>query len=256
MTGKYGMIDNFQLLELAERLKHIPHLNLTPYLPKVPLQEMLQELSQFVDDDFQPYTNGMVRSEYLSKMQSMWHGLCLIEYCKEGKHHIDYQTTTDHNLTFHSDNQCLPTDIGSMMPTTISYLQTIADAPNRTRLLKLYPTGDASWHSHYKLAKSGLTSIDGECVVNPVIQIPLVTNDKVNMLVSKENPVINRNCKRYSKYYSPGEVWVFNSYHYHNTVNHGNTARDHIMMYAQLDDKKLFPILEQAVREYHGEIIP
>lgn len=249
------MTDRHRLLTLADKLKDIPHLNLTDYLPKIPLENILSELNQFADNDFQPYTNGLIRKNYLDQIQSKWQGLCLIEYCREGRHHIDYKTTNNHSLTFHSNNQCLPTDIGLLMPETIRYLQTIAKTPDRTRLLKLLPGGDASWHSHYQLAKSGISNVDGHVIVNPVIQIPLITNKDVRMLVSKEDPKINRACRRYSKYYSPGEVWVFNSYHYHNTVNLGNTARDHIMMYANLDDKLLFPIIEQAVEEYHGEII-
>lgn len=249
------MIDNQRLLALAEKLKTIPHLNLTSYLPKIPLEDILQELDQFSEEDFQPYTNGLIRQDYLEKVGSSWKGLCLIEYCKEGKHHIDYKTTDNHNLTFNENNQCLPTDIGRLMPKTVNYLSTITARPDRTRLLKLYPGGDATWHSHYHLAKSGIVSIDGESLVNPVIQIPLITNDNVFMLVSKEDPRKDRSCKRYAEHYSPGEIWIFNSYHYHNTVNNGRSPRYHIMMYANLDDEVLLPILEKAVSEYRGDVI-
>jgi hypothetical protein len=249
------MIDNSRLLKVAEQLKDIPHLNITKYLPTVPLSDLLLELSQFTNEDFQPYTNGLVNPEYLKKLQSKWRGLCLIEYCREGRHHIDYKTVDSHNLTFHSDGGCYPTDIGNLMPKTVRYLQTITANPDRSRLLRLSPGGDASWHSHYKLAKSGITNIDGESVLNPVIQIPLVTNARVSMLVAKDDPRTNRACKRYTAHYKPGEVWIFNSYHYHNVVNEGESDRDHIMVYAQLDDEKLLPILERAVKEYHDDRI-
>lgn len=249
------MIDNKRLINLHGKLKDIPHLNLTKYLPQIPTKDIIRELLQFSDNDFQSYQNGLIRKELLETMQKNWHGLCLIENCKEGRHHIDYKTTDDHNLTFHDNNEHHPTDIGKLMPRTVKYLYSIAARPERTRLLKLKPNGDASWHSHYVLAKSGFTTIDGENYVNPVIQIPLITNSRVEMLVSKSNPLTDTNAFFYKEKYNVGEVWVFNSYHYHNVYNKGRYDRDHIMMYASLDDEKLFPILETAVAEYNGPYI-
>jgi hypothetical protein len=249
------MIDKNRLIATYSELRHIPHLNLTAYLPQVPLKNMLTELLQFEDLDFQPYENGLIRKEYLEIMQKSWHGLCLIENCREGKHHIDYKTTEDHNLTFHEPGQYLPTDIGLVMPNTISYLYSIAKAPERTRLLKLKSKGNASWHSHFILAKSGLSQIDDQLFVNPVIQIPLITNSYVEMIVSKTDPKTETTPKLYKQKYQAGEVWIFNSYYYHNVYNNGQYDRDHIMMYASLDDEILFPIIEKAVKEYKNDRI-
>ena len=41
--------------DLYSKIIQIPHLNLTPYLPKVPLEDMVKDLSQFKDDDFFSY---------------------------------------------------------------------------------------------------------------------------------------------------------------------------------------------------------
>lgn len=246
------MINSENLLKLSNELRSIPHLDLTNYLPQIPLQQIIEEIQQFTDNDFQPYVNDLVRLDYLDNIQKNWRGLCLVEYCKEGKHHIDYKTVVNHNLTFYEDGECYPTDIGICLPKTMEYLYTIAKKPDRTRLLRLYPGGDATWHSHYNLGKSGIGVIENQLIVDPVIQIPLITNDRVRMLVSKDDPRKNRSARRYVQKYNPGQIWIFNSYHFHNTVNDGLTARDHIMMYVKLNDEFLFPVLERAVSEYKG----
>ena len=50
---------------LYEKLVRIPHLNLTPYLPKAPLEEMLKDLSQFKDDDFFSYKTATKDKQFL-----------------------------------------------------------------------------------------------------------------------------------------------------------------------------------------------
>lgn len=246
------MIDKKKILELSDNLNKIPHLNLTNYLKTVPLEKILGELSQFSNSDFYPYHNGQIREEFLNFLKSHWKGMCLIENCKEGKHHTDYRTTDDHQLTFYPEGECHPTDVGLLMPETIKYLYSIIKKPQRTRLLKILPNGEAGWHSHYELDKSGVSTIDGVKLLTPVIHIPLLTNPNVYMAVSKTNPRFDETARLHKKHYAVGEVWLFNSYHYHNVYNKGTTDRDHIMMYVELDDQFMFPIIAKAVEEYDG----
>jgi hypothetical protein len=138
------------------------------------------------------------------------------------------------------------------MPRTIQYLYTIIKKPQRTRLLKILPNGEAGWHSHYELAKSGVSTIDGVNVLTPVIHIPLLTNPAVHMAVSTTNPRFDDTARSHKQHYAAGEIWLFNSYHFHNVYNKGTTDRDHIMMYVELDDEFMFPILEKAIQEYNG----
>jgi len=246
------MISKKQTIELYTELISIPHLNLTPYLPEVPINDMLEDLNKFNAEDFHPYENGLVSADFLKFLQSHWLGICLIENCKEGNHHIDYLTTDNHNLSFHPPGVHLPTDVGKQTPNILDYLYEITTIPERTRLLRLMPGGYTGWHSHYALEKSGFKDLGDIKIVNPVIQIPIRSNARCGMSVSKDNPREILEATKFHQHYKVGEVWLFNSYHYHDAYNLGDTPRDHIMMYTSLDDEKLFKIIEKAINDYKG----
>jgi hypothetical protein len=48
---------------------------------------------------------------------------------------------------------------------------------------------------------------------------------------------------------------MFNSYHYHRAENFSNEDRDHILIYFDHMDKKIRPIVEQAISDYTGPLI-
>jgi hypothetical protein len=76
------------------------------------------------------------------------------------------------------------------------------------------------------------------------------------MGVSTKYPPRNPDNRKYWQRYNFGEVWIFNSYYYHQAVNLGPAHRDHIMMYVPVDDEYIFPILEKALAGYQGETMP
>jgi ABC-type lipoprotein release transport system permease subunit len=73
--------------------------------------------------------------------------------------------------------------------------------------------------------------------------------------VSSRNPAKTKDHKIVWQQYKPGEVWLFNSFYYHNVYNMGTADRDHIMMYTPLTDEKYLNILAQAVENYSGPLI-
>ena len=75
------------------------------------------------------------------------------------------------------------------------------------------------------------------------------------MGVSDQHPMGGHPFKIYKQHYALGEVWILNGYYYHNVFNSGTTTREHIMLYVNVDDAKLEPILEKACEEYKGPII-
>lgn len=249
--------------ELLRRLEQIPHLNLTEFLDPVPLNDLLNELGAFSNQDYFPYISGNKNKELADYMAANWHGFCIIDACHQGKHNIDYMTTENNfdKLTFRFDDQgnklFAPTDVGEAMPKTIEYLKSIIKTPGKTRISRIKANGgNATWHSHRKLADVGdkrFTSKDE--YITPVLHIPLVTNDKVYFGVCPHKPSISGSDKIYWQRYKPGEVWLFNSYYYHNVYNNGLSDRDHIMMYTPLEDQQYLDKLAQAVEQYHGPLI-
>ena len=249
--------------EIIKKLNQVPHLNLTKFVKPVPLSDLVNELDQFNNSDYYPYITGNSNKALADYMANNWHGFCIIDACKEGRHNIDYMTTENNfdKLTFQFDDKgnkvYQPTDVGQLMPKTIDYLYSINDAPGKTRISRIKAQGgNATWHSHRLLADGGdrrFTS--GKDYITPVLHIPLKTNNKVHFGVSANNPAKTKDHKVFWQQYQIGEVWLFNSYYYHNVYNMGETDRDHIMMYTPLEDINYLNILELALKDYSGPVI-
>jgi hypothetical protein len=257
------MFEHERIKLVYDKFIRIPHLNITDYVRPAPLKDILKEYLQFSDDDFYPYISGLENEDIKTHMAENWKGMCIIDSCTSGRHNIDYLVTENnfHKLEFKFDNGgqpiYSPTDVGKLMPDTMSFLYDIVHYPKKTRLSRMIANGgNATWHSHRLLANTGdrrFTS--GDNFVTPVLHIPLITNNKCYMGVSTRFPPRDGDVKKHWQRYHPGEVWLFNSYYYHQAVNLGRTHRDHIMMYVPMDDKTMFPIVEKAVQEYDGELL-
>jgi hypothetical protein len=148
--------------ELIKKLEQIPHLNLTEFVPQVPLDTLVSELQSFTNTDYYPYISGNRSKELTEYMANNWHGFCIIDACKEGRHNIDYMTTENNfdKLTFQFDEAgnklYKPTDVGQLMPNTINYLYSITNDPGKTRISRIKANGgNATWHSHRILADNG-----------------------------------------------------------------------------------------------------
>lgn len=259
-----------RLIDICNKLNQIPHLNLTKYLPTVPYKEMLRELMQFNDEDFYPYITGNKNEDLAKHMAENWKGFCIIDTCREGRHNIDYLTTENNfnKLTWNIGEEgkfvYRVTDVGELMPTTTNYLYSIIKEPQKTRISRIMPNGgNATWHSHYRLAQTGDKKFEMNNderlqyrIVEPVLHIPLITNQNVFFGVAENNPGIDGKYQSATwQKYDIGEVWLFNSYFYHNVYNKGSIPRDHVMMYARFDDEKLLPIIEQAIADYNGPLL-
>ncbi len=249
--------------ELIKKLEQIPHLNLTEFVPQVPLDTLVSELKSFADNDYYPYISGNRSKELTEYMAKNWHGFCIIDACKEGRHNIDYMTTENNfdKLTFQFDDNgnklYKPTDVGQLMPNTIDYLYSITNDPGKTRISRIKSNGgNATWHSHRILADNGDKRFTSKKdYITPVMHIPLVTNEKVHFGVSSKNPAKTKEHNIVWQQYKAGEVWLFNSFYYHNVYNMGTTDRDHIMMYTPLTDENYLNILAKAVENYTGPLI-
>lgn len=249
--------------KIQEEMTYIPHLNLSKYLPQPPLREMIKELLQFDESDFYPYITGFQDEAARKHMADNWKGMCIIDACTSGKHNIDYLCTENNyeELNFNFDEQGNPlygpTDVGELVPTIVNFLYKIAEKPGKTRISRMVANGgNPSWHSHRVLADGGDEKFVSKELLKYVLHIPLITNSKAVMGVAVDHPLQNPDIHRYWQKYNAGEVWIFNSYWYHNVFNLGEYHRDHIMMYVNVDDEKLIPAIDQAIKDYQGPYIP
>lgn len=249
------------------KLTQIPHLNLTPFLPKVPLDSFEKDLKQFKEADFLPYQTATKNKEFFDFLARNWHGMCLIDSVKNGKQFMDYYTNTinDDKLEFNFDKNgkaiFSPTTIGEMCPNIIKYCYDIVKSPNRTRLSRLMAGGHFHWHSHKVLSEASQANKKfangpkGKYKNTVIMHIVLKTNSKCWMGVTNQHPFGGLPFEMFKQHYGLGEIWILNGDYYHNPFNGGDEDRDHIMLYANPLDEKLFPVIKNAIDNFEGKYI-
>lgn len=252
-------------IETKHKLDQIPHLEITRYLPEIPLDKFLTELKQFNDHDFIPYQSGARSEQFRQFMARAWQGISIIDALKNGKNFIDYYTTDrnsdDHDFNISSDGELIfrPTDIYHRVRSMLRYIYSISRYPQRTRLSRMMPHGgNATWHNHAELVKGSSRFTNSKYLEIIVVHIPLVTNEESNMIVANHDPRIlglSGDLRFYSQHYAAGTAWIFNSTNYHNAYNIGKTPRDHILMYVSFKDPILYPYIKKAVDDYDGIMI-
>jgi hypothetical protein len=196
--------------------------------------------------------------------------MCLIDTIEDGRQHTDIVTSKINSKSLQyefaksKENKIKPvfkpTNMGRLCPNMMKYCFQIAHKPERTRLSRLVANGNFHWHSHKVLAEADVadkrfTNKLGKYEKCLIIHIPLTTNDKCWMGVSNQHPMGGHPFKIYKQHYGLGEVWILNGHYYHNVFNSGNSTREHIMLYANINDAKLESVIEKAIDEYNGPLI-
>lgn len=259
--------------EYEEKICSIPHLNLTKYLDQVPLDKILVELKLNGQHISKFEYSRDVDPERMKYIQESWQGFSLVDITKVGSHMIDYYTT---NLT-HDRIKSLGvklkdtgmaefqiTDIGEKMPITTEYTTGLFNDLCRIRISKLSAGMAIPYHCHLAKARKNPDKIVADESYRATIHIPLVTNKGCWFSVTKDNSTFEghpddfrdvKNQKEYHQFYGPGEVWMFNSVHYHKAVNISPHHRYHILIYFDYMDKKIRPVIEKAIENYQGPYI-
>lgn len=256
--------------EYEDALNKIPHLNLTSFLPTLPLAEIQLEvqhnINKLCEFDYAS-TNPVVRQS----LSETWHGFSIIDITSDGQHMIDYYSTGINNPKVVSrgielDDQGFAktkvTNIGKAMPVTVEYIKSFLNEPGRCRVSRLKAGKIIHYHSHHVKASENKTKIAKSNLNRATIHIPLVTNDYCNFLVT-ELPGNNNHSAdwfkasqiEYKQFYAVEEIWMFNSYHYHRAENLGMKDRDHILIYFDFMDEKIRPYIESAINDYRGPLI-
>lgn len=260
------MTDN----DYEQALNRIPHLNLTKLLPQLPLQEIQLEVKQNIDKLCE-FDYATQYEQTRKNLAETWHGFSLIDITKDGQHMIDYYSTGLNNpkvvekgIEFEDDGYAKTrvTNIGEQMPVTVNFIKSFLKEPGRCRISRLKAGKIIHYHSHYVKANENKTKIAKSNLNRATIHIPLTTNDQCNFLVTKL-PKNNKNSAdwfkaeevEYRQHYGIGEIWMFNSYHYHRAENFGNMDRDHVLIYFDYMDEKIRPFLEAGINNYTGPLI-
>lgn len=256
--------------EYENALNQIPHLNLTSVLPALPLKEIQEEVKSNIDKLCQ-FDYASPNEAVRKSLAETWHGFSLIDITADGQHMIDYYSTgLNHpkvaskgiELSDHGYANTRITNIGQQMPVTVNYILSFLKEPGRCRVSRLKAGKIIHYHSHFVKAQENRIKIAKSNLNRATIHIPLVTNDQCNFLVTKlpqnnTDPADWFKAKEieYKQHYGVGEVWMFNSYHYHRAENLGLKDRDHILIYFDYMDPLIRPLIENQINNYNGPLI-
>jgi hypothetical protein len=250
----------------------IPHLNLTKYLPAIPVTDIIRELelqqNKISKFDYGVAPNTQQAQHTINYLKSAWHGFSLIDITADGQHMIDYYSTGINHpkviskgveITDSGYANTRITNIGEEMPITVQYILSFLEEPGRCRISRLTAGKIIDYHSHFVKAQANKNKIAKSNLNRATLHIPLITNSDCNFLVSRLPPNNTSSADNfkpiemeYKQHYSVGEIWMFNSYHYHRAENFSNVDRDHVLIYFDHMDNKIRPFIEQAINEYTG----
>ena len=263
-------------------VRSIPHLNITSYLPQIPVSEMICEYEQEMNS-ISPFEYGIDLKKnpnligVVNYLKDSWQGFGIIDITNKGNHMIDYLTedvthekVRDLGIEFdeHGYGKYKPTDVGLRMPVTVSFLKSIFDNVGRVRLSKLKAGRSIGYHNHE--VKS---LVDRKKLVKPLIapgvnrstlHIPLIDNESSFHYVTKgyskdylesDKFELKNDAVEYIQHYAVNEAWLFNSVHYHKAANLGKHDRIHVLCYFDHMDRRIRPYIEQAIESYNGPFI-
>lgn len=263
-------------------VRSIPHLNIGPYLPLIPVDAMIAEVAK-EQETIRPFEYGIdtVKRPEMKKvveyLSDSWQGFGIIDITGRGGHMIDYLTeTVTHDkvreLGIEFDNNGFgiykPTDVGQRMTETISYIQSIFKQTGRVRLSKLKAGRVIGYHNHEVKSLVDRKKIEKPLIAPGVnrstLHIPLIENSRAAHYVTKgyakdylesDSFVLQEGAIEYIQHYGKGEAWLFNSVHYHKAVNFGSADRIHVLIYFDHMDERIRPYIEAAIKDYKGPYI-
>lgn len=254
------------------KIQKIPHLNLTPFLPLVPLDDIRKEVLDNKHNVSKFDYSRVVPTARIEYLRETWQGFSLVDITKVGAHMIDYYTsnltherTKELGVEIGDDNYAkfFITDIGKNMPVTTEYTTGIFNDLCRIRISQLTAGRDIKYHCHQQKARKNPNKIVRDDSYRATIHIPVITNPDCEFVVTKDTGfsghpddfIISNNQPEYKQYYGLNEVWMFNSVHYHKALNKGHENRLHILIYFDFMDVKIRPAIEQAIEAYSGPLI-
>lgn len=260
-------------------VRRIPHLNLTKYIPPVPLNDLRKDYEQ-EKHNVSPFEYGVNTEKnpnlinIVNYLKNHWQGFGIIDITSRGDHMIDYlKEDVNHEyvktlgIEFDENGFGIykPTDIGKRIPKTIEYIYQLFEVVGRTRFSILKPNGIIGYHNHEVKSLVDRKRLEkpliAEGVNRSAIHIPIYDNPKTAHLVTRgwskdyqdsDRFQLPEGAIEHSQHYAPGEVWMFNTFHYHKAVNYGNDDRIHLLCYFDHFDKRIRMYIEQAIKEYDG----
>jgi hypothetical protein len=117
------------------------------------------------------------------------------------------------------------------------------------RIERIKPDGSAGWHSHILESKQP----EWISVWQLPIQIPKKSKFSVINYMDYRCSDFNKLIPVYEETYKEGQVYCFNSHHYHNAFNYGSESMIMVRFYVDSRKPQTKGILEASINKYSGD---
>ena len=227
--------------ELLEKLKGIPHLPLSFSFDAKRIEDEIRAM---------PFPlmsyNANIQKGYNHNPEG-WNNLSLYSY--DGSIFCDTNEGDGGDALLERFGKFQKTGLVEYLPYTYQVLESLSAGKSLCRIEEVMPNTIIGWHSHV------LEFHQPENIL--IVQLP------INIPEGFKNSVVDYRKYRgsdfsiepivsYDSKYVLGTPYIFNSYHYHNVFNYGETPALMIRFFVDINDINL---IEPAINCYCGDLI-
>jgi hypothetical protein len=145
------------------------------------------------------------------------------------------------------------TELKEICPYTYQIINDFGGGKLLARIEKLMPKiGTVGWHSHILEARQP----DWISVIQIPVSIPKESKHSVISYMDYRGSTYKKPLKVYEECYKEGQLYVLNSYHYHNAFNYSDEPMYIIRFYVDSREPKIKEIFDESIKNYKGEYIP
>jgi hypothetical protein len=144
------------------------------------------------------------------------------------------------------------TDAIKQCPYLDSVLKSVGGGKLLARVETFYNEGSAGWHSHILEARQP----EWISIWQLPLSMPKESKYSVISFMDYRGSDFLKPIPVYERWYEPGKMYCLNGYHYHNAFNYSDTPMIMIRFYVDKREKKVQEILENAMINYAGDVIP
>ena len=212
-------------------------LNLIPHLPlnvEFDVSSILSEISNLELTEY----NSWEDIKAGNNIESSWDSIAL--YSISGKDRSDPKEPWTGDFK--------ETDAIKKCPYLQEVLLSLGGGDLLARVERINPNGSAGWHSHVLESKQP----DWISVWELPIQMPEGSKFSVINYMDYRCSDFNKPIPVYEESYRVGQVYCFNSHHYHNAFNYADSPMIMIRFYVDTRKPQIQQILESSINNYTG----
>ena len=225
---------------LLEKVKSIPHL---PLLFEYDYKRIEEEIRAMPYPLMQYSPTSQEKHNYYSG----WNSLAL--YSVSGDIFCDPLESSGRGNLKDNYGKYIKTGLSEYLPYTYEVLHALGGGKCLARIEEVESNVTIGWHSH------SLEFDQPESLL--IVQLPInIPSDFKYSVIDyaqyRTSDFTKTSVRSYDSKYVLGTPYIFNSYHYHNVFNYGETPALMIRFFVDIDDLTL---IEPAINSYSGDLI-